>query len=810
MLVAGGLWAPGGAVATGVWTPLAHSPPEPINTMLLLSDGTVMAAGASTENVWYRLTPDLHGSYANGTWSTLAAMHDTRLYFSSDVLTNGSVFVAGGEYGTGAATSEIYDPVANIWTQNPVPTALLNPANNSPTTGRAQGFVDSESKLMPNGNVLVGPISPGTSDGTLVYSPAANSWSLGPASLHWLAEAGWVKLPDNSFLTVDPDSTTSERYLPASNQWINDATVPVGLYASLSGYVGETGPALLLPNGKAFFLGGAVHTALYAPSGSTVPGVWTSGPDFPGGLVAADAPGAVLSNGKVLCAAAPAPYVSGSSLIFPSPTSFFEYDPVANSFTQVTGPTGPTYPSATFIMRMLDLPDGTVLFSASSSQLYDYQPDGSPLAAGKPSITGISTNANGSYHVTGTLLNGICEGAAYGDDAQMDSNFPLIRMTNSTGTVYFARTFNWSSTGVMTGSTPGSTDFVVPAGLAGGTYSLVAVANGISSDPVTFTYIPDALQITPPAGFPASGLNGGPFSVTSQTFTLTNYGASSLAWSVINTSLWLNVSPGGGTLTPGGPAAMATVSLNASASNLVVGTYTANLWFTNLNSHYAQSRSFTLTVQSPQPLIQNGGFETGNFNGWTQSGNTAYTSVNASYVHSGSYAAELGPSGSLGFLSQTVPTLSGQPYLLSLWLDSPDGKTNNEFLVAWNGQTAFDQVNLPALGWTNLQFIVLGAGPGTVLQIGFRDDPAYLALDDVSVVPLPATVIQSTVKANGMINFTWNALAGLAYQLQYKTNLIQATWVNLGSPVVASGVTATTSDPAPADPQRFYRLMLLP
>jgi hypothetical protein len=76
----------------------------------------------------------------------------------------------------------------------------------------------------------------------------------------------------------------------------------------------------------------------------------------------------------------------------------------------------------------------------------------------------------------------------------MDSNYPIVRMTNSVGGVFYARTYGWSSTGVMTGNAPVTTEFALPAGLPLGEYSLVAVANGISSDPVTFiTLVP--LQI---------------------------------------------------------------------------------------------------------------------------------------------------------------------------------------------------------------------------------------------------------------------------------------------------------------------------
>src|SRR5678815_4268067 len=158
----------------------------------------------------------------------------------------------------------------------------------------------------------------------------------------------------------------------------------------------------------------------------------------------------------------------------------------SNSFTSVNGPNGPTENVPPYYIAMLDLPDGTVLMSRFSKQIYVYQPDGVPLASGKPTITGITRNVDQSYHLTGTLLNGISEGACYGDDIQMDSNYPLIRLRDAAGNVYYARSYNWSSTGVMTGNRPVSTEFSISTNLPAGVYSLVAVANGISSDPVSF------------------------------------------------------------------------------------------------------------------------------------------------------------------------------------------------------------------------------------------------------------------------------------------------------------------------------------
>src|SRR5258705_11156289 len=126
---------------------------------------------------------------------------------------------------------------------------------------------------------------------------------------------------------------------------------------------------------------------------------------------------------------------------------------------------------------MLDLPDGPVLFvgGQNSSSLYVYTPDGTPLPAGQPVINTITKNVDGSYHMTGTGLTGISEGASYGDDEQMNSNDPIVRMTNNvTGNVYYARTYNWNSTSVQTGSSGIATEVSMPQKPPAGTSSLRA------------------------------------------------------------------------------------------------------------------------------------------------------------------------------------------------------------------------------------------------------------------------------------------------------------------------------------------------
>jgi hypothetical protein len=90
--------------------------------------------------------------------------------------------------------------------------------------------------------------------------------------------------------------------------------------------------------------------------------------------------------------------------------------------------------------------------------------------------------------VSGTQFNGLSQAAAVGDELNAATNYPLVRITNlASGHVVYARTHDHSSMGVATGSTVVSTLFNVPAAAETGPSSLVVVANGIPSVPVSVT-----------------------------------------------------------------------------------------------------------------------------------------------------------------------------------------------------------------------------------------------------------------------------------------------------------------------------------
>jgi len=447
---------------------LTHQPPDGAGIGFLLTDGTVLYQG-NAESDWYKLTPDNTGSYVNGTWAKMASLPSGYVpdAFASAVLADGRVVITGGEYLNNNFTltnlGAIYDPAANEWSNLLPPSSWLY-------------IGDSPSVVLPNGTFMVGNK---LTKQDAILNPKTLTWTVlpGAGKADFDAEEGWTLLPDGSVLTCDvKDAPHSERYVPASKKWLSAGSTIVDLHSpspfgcihygpngSLCYYPpGEIGPAILRPDGTVFATGsytstgsGAGHTAIYSTKTKT----WTAGPDFPNGDNAGDNFAVLLPSGDVL--------VEGS-------VGSYLWD--GTTFTQTLATFG----------SLIVLPTGQVLVGGSEV----YNPAGTYEASWAPTITSVATSVNrgSTYKISGTQFNGLSQAAAFGDEFQTATNYPLVRITNTgTGHIFYAKTHNHSTMAVATGSAIVSTNFDVPSTIETGAITLEVVANGIPSLPVSIT-----------------------------------------------------------------------------------------------------------------------------------------------------------------------------------------------------------------------------------------------------------------------------------------------------------------------------------
>jgi hypothetical protein len=457
-----------GLSAAQTLTPLKHQPPDGATITFQLTDGTVMAQG-NNDSDWWKLTPDNTGSYVNGTWSKLAHLPAGYVpdAFASAVLADGRLIIEGGEYNSGAFTltnlGAIYDPAANTWTPVAAP--------------KGWNYIgDSPAVVLPDGDFLVGNK---LTKKMALLNPKTLTWKPVPSAgkSDFNAEEGWTLMPDGTILTADVrDAPNSEIYTPSAGAWVSAGSTVVDLHSpspfgclnygpngSLCYYPpGEIGPAILRPDGTVFATGsysnggsGPGHTAIYSPTTG-----WSAGPNFPHGDNAGDSFAVLLTNGNVLVEGD-----TGTSYVFNGST-----------FT----------PGVTIPGSLMVLPTGQVLVGGTEV----YTSTGTYSPAWAPAIVKVAATVErgSTYKITGTQFNGLSQAAAFGDEFQTATNYPLVRITNkSTGHVFYAKTHDHSTMAVATGTKVVFTNFDVPKGMETGASSIVVVANGIPSLPVNIT-----------------------------------------------------------------------------------------------------------------------------------------------------------------------------------------------------------------------------------------------------------------------------------------------------------------------------------
>ncbi|HEX8816398.1 MAG TPA: hypothetical protein VF753_12930 [Terriglobales bacterium] len=463
------------SVHAQTWTALKNQPTFMTGGAgpgLLLTDGTVLVHDACGTD-WWKLTPDNTGSYVNGTWSQVASLQSgyAPVYFASAVLPDGRVMIQGGEYNVNCVNpvwtnqGAIYDPVKNKWTK-------VNP----PTGWTSIG--DSQSVVLPDGTFMLANCCE-SAPYPVAYLDATNlTYSLhGSGKQDRYDEEGWVLLDSGNVLTTDAiNSPDAEQYDPSTEKWTSAGTACQLEDSSTQ----EIGPMVMRPDGTVFATGaedvntGTAHTCTYTPPAKVgQPGTWADGPDIPNKDTCEDAPGALEPNGRALIMASPG--------VFNPPAHFYEWD--GTQFFKIAGPPNAKH-DPSYAGNFLELPTGQLLFMDYSDDVEVFTPKGRFQNAWRPAITSVEkTLTHGeTYKISGTQFNGLSQGAFYGDDAQMATNYALVRITNTaTGHVFFARTHDPSTMGIATGSTIVSTNFDVPAKIETGPSKIAVVTNGIPS-----------------------------------------------------------------------------------------------------------------------------------------------------------------------------------------------------------------------------------------------------------------------------------------------------------------------------------------
>ena len=596
--------------------------------------------------------------------------------------------------------------------------------------GTADGYTVQAEFSNLQGNCVVGPVSlpvtapanstPGVAFNVTVTaknSSGANTGSGYTGTIHFSSSDNTATLPgDYTFTSGDAGTHTFSATLNASGaQTINVAdTLASGFRGSANVSVGAAVNDFSI---------GANPTSFSVQQGasgtSTISTAVTAG-----------------SAGTVSLSVSGVPSGASASL---SPTSITAGASSTLTFSAGTAATG-TYTLTVTGIEGSNSHNTTVSVTVTAPVTNDFSISASP--------TTVSVTAGGSG--TSTIATAITSG-----------NAQTVNLSISGLPSGASATFNPTS---ITGA--GTSTLTLNSGTAAaGSYSLTVTGTGTSATHTTsvnFTINPVitsdfTISASPNSLSVAQGASG-----TSTVSTSVSSGsAQSIALSASGLPSGASASFSPASVTAGSSS---TMTINAGTA--VAGSYTVTVTGTGTSATHSTNIALTITSAGGSG-ITNGGFETGNLNGWTPSGASATVVTGG---HSGTYAARLGstsPTNGNSNITQTFTAPTGATGI-SFWykMTCPDTVTYDWATVTLKDNTANTTATLLAKTctsntWTN-RTGSLTAGHSYTLTLTSHDDnygadPSYTLFDDVTITttaPPPVGITNGGFETGSLSGWT--------------------------------------------------------
>lgn len=347
----------------------------------------------------------------------------------------------------------------------------------------------------------------------------------------------------------------------------------------------------------------------------------------------------------------------------------------------------------------------------------------------------------------------------------------------------YAQDFHDTTTGNNTSRVSPSQFFAVAGYDLCTGWGTPAGQNFINSLTVRANVATGSLEIASGSQLTSVGATGGPFLPTTSVITLTNSGAASLTWALLNPSAvsWLKISPIGGKLNPNA-ATNLVVSFNPAVNNLAVGNYSASLKFSNLTATAFQLVTFQLQVLPVVSVQPDTGF---NISGM----------VGGPFIPAQQDFA--------------ISNLGGASVAWKI-------KESSQWLTVKptsGNAAAGHQSNFTLSLTTKANKLAVGTYRATV-SVQTKKNKLLQTVPVVLTItakPVAAPKLLTVTPGPASLAFTFVVTPGALYQVQYKTNLLQPEWTDLGGPISAESRSLKFTDTNVASyPQKFYRLVPVP